>query len=1018
MIDFKNCFSKLTGNQPFHWQEELFKRFVGGTIPNECDVPTGLGKTSVIAIWLLALGQSLMAQQASRRIPRRLVYVVDRRVIVDQSTDEAQRVIGVLEEARSKGTSHSDNPLSSIAKAFWGTTFIKDGPMVALSTLRGQLAEDREWCLDPSRPAIIIGTVDMIGSRLLFSGYGGLGRSHRSLQAGLLGQDTLVLIDEAHLSPTFVGTVRDIKAAVHQFHVIRPFEVMSLSATIASEGSDASNTPYERLPFDPDQELRSEEARHRLNAEKYIKWHCFDQPKKDKKKPSRKEIEEQMAATIVEHASQYYEGHSLSIVIFVSTVGLVNQVGEKLAEKLGEDSASRILRMTGEMRGIERDRLTENEKFKVFLPYRNRDVQRPTHYLIATSCAEVGVNLDADHGICDLTSLDSMIQRIGRINRFGKTQSTVTVVVDQNALKATESDILQEQVFHDKLVDLDRRIGAAEKRVEQFKERMRELKDKDEKALRKTEIIIAEAELKSAKKEKKETDDSGVNYDKAFINIQRVVDRTAYYTWLVLKSKEGETGKITASPLALRDLPHDQRAWPTPPVRPHLDSARLDDWSMTSLRQAEFHRPLVAYWMRGVTVDETVQTTFCWRADLNYADSNEQTENMARAIPINPCERAVMATPRAESAINELAKHWPDMFVVLVDASGEYEAISLQQLTEEKSPLFNRLASATVIIPSKAGGLSGDGNVLEKIPKNPAVVIDAVDEAEWARYVVKCIDGGGCECGKLGNNGEVVEAVFYSDLKEALKVCAEESGGICVNLKELHKAFLANQSAESAASEENQREPLIMIAYFLSRQSSQHYLREADDMASLGMEHGRTVDEHDADVEQYVKEIARNIGLDEELIATLGLAGLGHDRGKNRDWWQAAIGNPNTDKTDWKPLAKSSSKSFDHNLNQYYRHEFGSLVEAEANNAFDAHPHRDLILHLIAAHHGYARPHFPAEAFDRSQPTAMNRKIAQEVMQRFTRLQYKYGWWQLAYLEALVKAADALASRDFNRGRL
>ncbi len=1016
MIDFKDCFSKLTGNQPFHWQEELFIRFVGGAIPRECDVPTGLGKTSVIAIWLLALGQSLMTQQTTRKIPRRLVYVVDRRVIVDQSTNEALRTIGVLEEVISKGTSHSNSPLVPIAKAFRDTAFVKDGALIALSTLRGQLAEDREWCLDPSRPAIIIGTVDMIGSRLLFSGYGGLGRSHRSLQAGLLGQDTLILIDEAHLSPTFVDMVRDIKEAVNQFHVIQPFEVMSLSATIALDSAGSRNESNDRLPFDPKTETVSEEARRRLNAEKYIEWLYFDQPKNDKKKPSRKEIDEQMAATIVERASQY-EGRPLSIVIFVSTVGLVNQVGEKLTEKLGEDRANRILRMTGEMRGIERDRLTENEKFKVFLPHRDRHVQRPTHYLIVTSCAEVGVNLDADHGVCDLTSLDSMIQRVGRINRFGRTKSTITVVVDQSALKATESDIRQEQILRSKLTDINECIGDIEKQVEKLKEKTRALKGKDEKARLKTEIKATEAELKAVKKEKKETEDSGVNYDETFVNVERVV-RTIYYTWLALKNKEGEMGKINASPLALCDLPRDQRAWPTPPIRPYLDSAHLDDWSMTSLRQVEFPRPLVAYWMRGVTVDETVQTTFCWRADLNYVGSEEQAINMARAIPINPRERAVLATFRAENAIKELAKHWPDMFVVIVDAGGEYEAISLQQLTEEKSPLFNRLAFATVIIPGNAGGLGDDGNVLEKMPKNPAIVTDAVEESEWTRFVVKWSAIGGYECGKLGNNGEVAEVKVYDGLKGALKACAIESGGICVNSKELQRAFLTSQSAESTVQEGNQQEPSAMIAYFLNRQSSQHYLREADDMASLGMERGRTVDEHDADVERYVEELTRNIGLDEELIAALGLAGLGHDRGKNRDWWQAAIGNPNTDNTDWKPLAKSSSNSFDHNMNQYYRHEFGSLVEAEANDAFNAHPHRDLILHLIAAHHGYARPHFPTEAFDRSRPTTMNRKIAGEVMQRFTRLQRKYGWWQLAYLEALVKAADALASRDFNRGRL
>ena len=36
-----------------------------------------------------------------------------------------------------------------------------------------------------------------------------------------------------------------------------------------------------------------------------------------------------------------------------------------------------------------------------------------THYLVATSAGEVGVDLDADHLVCDLSTLDSMIQRLG-----------------------------------------------------------------------------------------------------------------------------------------------------------------------------------------------------------------------------------------------------------------------------------------------------------------------------------------------------------------------------------------------------------------------------------------------------------------------------------------------------------------------------------------------------------------------------------------------------------------------------
>lgn len=38
---------------PFPWQEELFRHFKRGTIERSLDIPTGLGKTAVMAIWLV-----------------------------------------------------------------------------------------------------------------------------------------------------------------------------------------------------------------------------------------------------------------------------------------------------------------------------------------------------------------------------------------------------------------------------------------------------------------------------------------------------------------------------------------------------------------------------------------------------------------------------------------------------------------------------------------------------------------------------------------------------------------------------------------------------------------------------------------------------------------------------------------------------------------------------------------------------------------------------------------------------
>jgi CRISPR-associated endonuclease/helicase Cas3 len=68
-------------------------------------------------------------------------------------------------------------------------------------------------------------------------------------------------------------------------------------------------------------------------------------------------------------------------------------------------------------------------------------------------------------------------------------------------------------------------------------------------------------------------------------------------------------------------------------------------------------------------------------------------------------------------------------------------------------------------------------------------------------------------------------------------------------------------------------------------------------------------------------------------------------------------------------------------------------------------------MHLIAAHHGRGRPHFPKGAFD---PDAEDRsdEIHTDAIRRFARLQRKYGWWQLAWLENLLRCADAMASAD------
>jgi len=169
---------------------------------------------------------------------------------------------------------------------------------------------------------------------------------------------------------------------------------------------------------------------------------------------------------------------------------------------------------------------------------------------------------------------------------------------------------------------------------------------------------------------------------------------------------------------------------------------------------------------------------------------------------------------------------------------------------------------------------------------------------------------------------------------------------------------------------------------------------------------------HTSQVAETAKRIVIALSLPQELQDAIVLAAKWHDLGKKRELWQRSIGNPKP--TDW--YAKSG-RGWTPRVITDYRHEFGSLLDAIAEQEFralnDQSEPQDLVLHLIAAHHGRARPHFPPEeAFDPQPNGGDVDAIACQVPQRFARLQRKYGRWGLAYLESLLRAADWAASAN------
>ena len=414
---FASDFEKLTGYPPFPWQETLYQRFIGekpGGIPASCNLPTGLGKTSVVAVWLIALANH------PDRIPRRLVYVVNRRTVVDQTTNEIEKYRKVLvSEPALKGIREALAKLCALPLSDDDSS----SPL-ALSTLRGQFADNREWSADPARPAVIVGTVDMIGSRLLFSGYG-VGFKGKPLHAGFLGQDVLLVHDEAHLEPAFQNLVSGMADEQRRCKDFEKFHVLQLSATSRGGGDVFSLTAEDH---------ENDTVKKRIGAPKAIHLH---QIKDDKK----------LADDIAQLALTYKDS-GRPILVFVRTVEDVLKVRDKLdKEKLSVEI------LTGTLRGKERDKLVEKANFKRFLP--NGAGESRTVFLVCTSAGEVGVNISADHLVCDLSTFESMAQRFGRVNRFGEHADTEINVVYPTKFDPEDDYDSRRKLTYDLLKDLN-----------------------------------------------------------------------------------------------------------------------------------------------------------------------------------------------------------------------------------------------------------------------------------------------------------------------------------------------------------------------------------------------------------------------------------------------------------------------------------------------------------------------------------------------------------------------------------
>ena len=390
--DFAAYFEAVHCNPPFPWQQRLVEQLArDNRWPDVLDLPTGTGKTAALDAAVFHLALQVDAPQCAAI---RIVLVVDRRLVVDDAHRRARTIAAALRDPE-RVAEPGRAVVEEVARRLKRLAGAGEDPLVAVR-LRGGAPLEHDWARTPTQPTVLCSTVDQVGSRLLFRGYGVSDRM-RPVHAGLLGEDTLILLDEAHLSKPFQDTLQAVRE-------LGGATVTTVVLT-ATPGRDYKHPfPLRR----PDRE--HEVLRPRLEAAKPARL------MKPVRSPDPAGAFTQAARSLAERLRSGGVA-APAVGVVVNRVDLARAIFSRLQET--EDAPFECALLIGRSRDVDRRGIE-----RTLTPFRTGNHKERAKaaplMVVATQCLEVGVDLDLDGLVTQAASLDALRQRFGRLNRAGR----------------------------------------------------------------------------------------------------------------------------------------------------------------------------------------------------------------------------------------------------------------------------------------------------------------------------------------------------------------------------------------------------------------------------------------------------------------------------------------------------------------------------------------------------------------------------------------------------------------------